>query len=136
MKNVHVGTIVALILTLLFVWIIPWLTIWTAFGAANQLMAGLALLLISLWLMSEGKKNAWALYPSFFMIVTTFAALHLPGLHQLCETGHPRDQGPGRHRRRARRRHRPGPAGGSGVPHHRWRESAAQATGGKAAKPA
>ena len=75
MKNVHVGTIVALLLTLLFVWIIPWLTIWAAFGAANQLMAGLALLLVSLWLMGEGKKNAWALYPSGFMIITTIAAL-------------------------------------------------------------
>ena len=75
MRNVHVGTIVALVLTLLFVWIIPWLTIWTAFGAANQLMAGLALLLVSLWLMSEGKRHTWALYPSGFMIVTTIAAL-------------------------------------------------------------
>ena len=75
MKNMHVGTIVALILTLLFVWIIPWLTIWTAFGAANQLMAGLALLLIALWAMSEGRKHRWAFYPSVFMIVTTIAAL-------------------------------------------------------------
>jgi carbon starvation protein len=75
MKNMHVGTIIALILTLLFVWIIPWLTIWTAFGAANQLMAGLALLLIALWAMSEGRKRAWALWPSIFMIVTTIAAL-------------------------------------------------------------
>jgi carbon starvation protein len=75
MKNIHVGTIVALILTLLFVWIIPWLTIWAAFGAANQLMAGLALLLIALWLISEGRKHAWALYPAAFMIVTTLAAL-------------------------------------------------------------
>ena len=75
MKNVHVGTIVALILTLIFVWIIPWLTIWAAFGASNQLMAGLALMLISLWLKAEGRKNTWALYPAFFMIVTTLAAL-------------------------------------------------------------
>ena len=75
MKNTHVGTIVALILTLIFVWVIPWLTIWAAFGAANQLMAGLALLLISLWLLSEGRKHTWALYPSIFMIVTTLAAL-------------------------------------------------------------
>ncbi len=75
MKNVHVGTIVALALTLVFVWIIPWLTIWSAFGAANQLMAGLALLLISLWLKEEGKKNSWALIPAAFMIVTTLAAL-------------------------------------------------------------
>jgi len=75
MKNVHVGTIVALILTLVFVWVIPWLTIWSAFGASNQLMAGLALLLISLWLKEEGKKNSWALIPAAFMIVTTIAAL-------------------------------------------------------------
>jgi carbon starvation protein len=75
MRNVHVGSIVALLLTLLFVWVIPWLTIWVAFGASNQLMAGLALLLVSLWLMSEGKKHAWALYPAIFMIVTTLAAL-------------------------------------------------------------
>jgi carbon starvation protein len=75
MKNIHVGTTVALVLTLIFVWVIPWLTIWSAFGAANQLMAGLALLLISLWLMSEGRKHLWALIPSVFMIVTTIAAL-------------------------------------------------------------
>jgi carbon starvation protein len=75
MRNMHVGTIVALVLTLIFVWIIPWLTIWAAFGAANQLMAGLALLLISLWALSEGRKHTWALYPAAFMIVTTIAAL-------------------------------------------------------------
>lgn len=75
MRNVHVGTSVALVLTLLFVWIIPWLAIWGAFGASNQLMAGLALLLIALWLKSEGKKNAWALYPAIFMIITDMAAL-------------------------------------------------------------
>jgi len=75
MKNVHVGTTVALLLTLLFVWIIPWLAIWGAFGAANQLMAGLALLLIALWLKSESRKNGWALYPAIFMIITDMAAL-------------------------------------------------------------
>jgi len=75
MRNVHVGTIVALLLTLLFVWIIPWLAIWGAFGASNQLMAGLALLLIALWLKSEGRRNGWALYPAYFMIVTDLAAL-------------------------------------------------------------
>jgi carbon starvation protein len=75
MKNMHVGSIVALILTALFVWIIPWLTIWVAFGAANQLMAGLALLLVSLWLLSEGRKHTWAFYPAIFMIVTDIAAL-------------------------------------------------------------
>jgi carbon starvation protein len=90
MKNTHVGTIVALILTLLFVWIIPWLTIWTAFGAANQLMAGLALLLIALWAMSEGRKHAWALYPSAFMIVTTIAALLFLAYTNFVKLGNPK----------------------------------------------
>jgi carbon starvation protein len=75
MKNIHIGSIVALLLTVLFVLVIPWLTIWLAFGASNQLMAGLALLLVSLWLMSEGRRHNWALYPAIFMIVTTMAAL-------------------------------------------------------------
>lgn len=75
MRNMHVGTTVAIVLTLLFVWIIPWLAIWGAFGASNQLMAGLALLLIALWLKSESRKNSWALYPAMFMIVTDLAAL-------------------------------------------------------------
>jgi len=86
-KNVHVGTIVALILTAIFVWIIPWLTIWTAFGAANQLMAGLALLLISLWLKEEGKRHTWALYPSIFMLVTTIVALLLLAFNQFKAVG-------------------------------------------------
>jgi carbon starvation protein len=82
LKNVHIGTLLALILTAIFMWVVPWLTIWTAFGAANQLMAGLALLLISLWLKEEGKRNTWALYPSVFMLVTTLAALVLLALGQ------------------------------------------------------
>jgi carbon starvation protein len=90
MKNTHVGTIVALILTLLFVWVIPWLTIWTAFGAANQLMAGLALLLIALWAMSEGRKHGWALYPSAFMIVTTIAALLYLAWTNFAKLGNPK----------------------------------------------
>jgi carbon starvation protein len=75
MKNIHVGSIVALFFTVIFILIIPWLTIWVAFGASNQLMAGLALLLVSLWLMREGKNHTWALYPAIFMIVTTIGAL-------------------------------------------------------------
>ncbi len=86
MKNIHVGSIVALLLTLLFVWVIPWLTIWVAFGASNQLMAGLALLLIALWAMSEGRKHTWALYPSIFMIITTIAALLYVAYTQLFKT--------------------------------------------------
>jgi carbon starvation protein len=75
MRNVHVGSIIALLLTLFLIWVVPFLGIWVMFGAANQLMASLALLLITLWLMSKGKSYMWTLIPFAFMFVTTIAAL-------------------------------------------------------------
>ncbi|MDP3184260.1 MAG: carbon starvation CstA family protein, partial [Anaerolineales bacterium] len=75
MKNVHVGTTVALLFTLALIWLVPFLQVWVVFGAANQLMASLALLLVTLWLKSKGKKYQWTLWPFLFMFVTTIAAL-------------------------------------------------------------
>jgi carbon starvation protein len=75
MKNAHVGTTVALLLTLALIWLVPFLQIWVVFGAANQLMASLALLLVTLWLKSKGKKYQWTLWPFLFMFVTTIGAL-------------------------------------------------------------
>ncbi|MEJ5197574.1 MAG: carbon starvation CstA family protein [Anaerolineae bacterium] len=74
-RNVHVGTIIALVLTLVLIWLVPFLQIWAVFGAANQLMASLALLLITLWLMSKGKQYLWTFIPFVFMFVTTIGAL-------------------------------------------------------------
>jgi len=75
MKNVHVGTTVALLFTLALIWLVPFLQVWVVFGAANQLMASLALLLVTLWLKSKGKKYQWTLWPFLFMFVTTIVAL-------------------------------------------------------------
>ncbi|GAB4470817.1 MAG: carbon starvation protein A [Anaerolineales bacterium] len=75
LKNVHVGTLIALLLTLILIWIVPFLQIWVVFGAANQLMASLALLLITLWLVSKGKNYQWTLWPFLFMFITTIGAL-------------------------------------------------------------
>jgi len=75
LKNVHVGTVIALVLTLVLIWFAPFLRIWGIFGAANQLMASLALLLITLWLMSRAKNYQWTFWPFIFMFVTTVAAL-------------------------------------------------------------
>lgn len=74
-RNPHIGTIIALLLTLVLIWLIPFLQIWAVFGAANQLMASLALLLITLWLMSKGKNYQWTLWPFLFMFITTIGAL-------------------------------------------------------------
>jgi carbon starvation protein len=75
LRNVHVGTVVALILTLVLIWLVPFLQIWVVFGAANQLMASLALLMVTLWLMSKGKSYQWTFWPFIFMFVTTIGAL-------------------------------------------------------------
>ncbi len=74
-RNMHVGTTIALLLTLALIWLVPFLQIWAVFGAANQLMASLALLLVTAWLMSQGKQYMWTLIPFIFMFVTTIAAL-------------------------------------------------------------
>ena len=74
-KNMHVGTVIALLLTLALIWLVPFLQIWAVFGAANQLMASLALLMVTLWLMSKGKQYLWTFIPFIFMFVTTIAAL-------------------------------------------------------------
>jgi len=74
-KNAHVGTFIASILGIILVLTGWWQYLWVLFGGANQLMASLALLLITIWLMSEGKSYSWTLYPMIFMFITTIAAL-------------------------------------------------------------
>ncbi len=74
-KNAHVGTIVASVLGITVVLTGWWQYLWVLFGGANQLMASLALMLVTAYLMSEGKPYAWAFYPMIFMFVTTIAAL-------------------------------------------------------------
>lgn len=75
LRNSVIGTLLALVLTLALIWLVPFLQIWVVFGAANQLMASLALLLATLWLMSKGKNYQWTLWPFLFMFVTTIGAL-------------------------------------------------------------
>ena len=74
-KNAHVGTVVASILGITVVLTGWWQYLWVLFGGANQLMASLALMLVTAYLMSEGKSYAWAFYPMIFMFITTIAAL-------------------------------------------------------------
>jgi carbon starvation protein len=49
--------------------------IWPIFGSANQLLAALSLIAVSVWLYWRGKKNWYTLIPAVFMIVTTLASL-------------------------------------------------------------
>jgi len=74
-KNAHISAFVSMLLTLLLVLSGTWIYLWQLFGASNQLMAALSLLIVSLWLKSVGKSPRFALYPMLFMYATTMAAI-------------------------------------------------------------
>jgi carbon starvation protein len=74
LKNIHISTIVSMILTLALVLTGTWVFLWQLFGAANQLMAALSLLIVAIWLKSIKRNPSFALYPMLFMYITTLAA--------------------------------------------------------------
>lgn len=49
--------------------------IWPIFGSANQLLAALSLIAVSVWLYYRGRNSWYTLVPAVFMIVTTLASL-------------------------------------------------------------
>jgi len=56
-----------------------WQKIWPIFGATNQLIAAVALFVISSYLIGIKKPSKYTLYPAVFMILTTIAALAWQG---------------------------------------------------------
>jgi len=74
LKNMHVSTVVSMFLTILLVLTGTWVYLWQLFGAANQLMAALSLLIVTVWLREQKKNPSYALWPTLFMYVTTLAA--------------------------------------------------------------
>lgn len=74
LRNMHVSTIVSMFLTILLVLTGTWVYLWQLFGAANQLMAALSLLIVTVWLREQKKNPSFALWPTLFMYITTLAA--------------------------------------------------------------
>jgi len=52
-----------------------WRLLWPVFGASNQLLAALALLVVGCWLLQRGRAWLPILVPSVLMLVTTLGAL-------------------------------------------------------------
>ena len=73
-RNMHVSAFVSMVLTGALVLTGTWVYLWQMFGASNQLMAALGLLVVTVWLRSEKRKTAYALVPMLFMYITTLAA--------------------------------------------------------------
>ena len=74
-KNPHISAIISMGLTMLLVLSGTWIYLWQLFGASNQLMAALSLLIVSLWLKSVGRSPRYAFWPMLFMYITTMAAI-------------------------------------------------------------
>jgi carbon starvation protein len=73
-RNVHVGISLSLVLMCLLVLSGTWVYLWQLFGAANQLMASLSLLIVTVWLASTRRNPMYAGIPMLFMYITTMAA--------------------------------------------------------------
>ncbi len=82
LKNMHVSSIVSMVLTLLLVLTGTWVYLWQLFGAANQLLAALGLLLVTVWLRSIGRNPLYAAIPMLFMYVTTMASMIVTAYNQ------------------------------------------------------
>ena len=52
-------------------------TFWTLFGTSNQLLAGLSLLAVTVWLRRSGRRYAYTLVPALFVLAVTMTALVL-----------------------------------------------------------
>lgn len=74
LKNKYLATLIVVTASALLALSGKWNLLWPAFGAANQLIAGITLLIASCWLINRGKPYRLTLVPAFFMVVTTVAA--------------------------------------------------------------
>jgi carbon starvation protein len=75
LANKYLGTLATVILAGSLALSGKWSEIWPIFGSSNQLLAGLALLSVSVWLAGLGRENRVTLYPVVFMVVVTLTAL-------------------------------------------------------------
>jgi carbon starvation protein len=72
------GTLSTVAIPVLVVFVAPkgsWDQFWILFGASNQLLAGLTLLSITVWLYQARKRIAFTLIPMLFVLVVTLTAL-------------------------------------------------------------
>jgi carbon starvation protein len=76
-KNRYFSTLVIVAASAVLAFSGKWNKIWPVFGASNQLVAALALFVISCWLLSKNKTIKFTLFPALFMLITTIAALFL-----------------------------------------------------------
>ncbi|MEA3492948.1 MAG: carbon starvation protein A [Candidatus Margulisiibacteriota bacterium] len=73
-KNKYIST-ATIILLAFFLAIGSWKSIWPVFGASNQLIAAMVLLLASVYLYQKRQPSIYTFIPAVFMTITTIGAL-------------------------------------------------------------
>lgn len=72
--NMYVATALVVALAAALALTGQWTRLWPAFGASNQLVAALALLVGSCWLLRRGRPYLYTLVPACIMLATTISA--------------------------------------------------------------
>jgi len=73
--NRWVSPLVLIIIMIFLAFTGSWVNLWLLFGGTNQLLAGLALLLVAVYLAKVKRPTWYVIYPGMFMAITTVAAL-------------------------------------------------------------
>jgi carbon starvation protein len=82
LRNSSVNTVILIIITLVIIAFGFWQWLWVLFAGANQMLAAIALLLVSTWLVRRGKSYQWTLWPAIFIFITALAALIYTSIYQ------------------------------------------------------
>jgi carbon starvation protein len=73
--NRWVSPLVLVLIMLFLAFTGSWVNLWLLFEGTNQLLAGLALLLVAVYLARVRRPTWYVIYPEIFMAITTVAAL-------------------------------------------------------------
>ncbi len=74
--NKWVASFIPAVIGIALAWSGEWKLIWPAFGAANQMLASIALFTVSSWVMRVQKKPSWSIFSAaLFLWVTVTAAM-------------------------------------------------------------
>ncbi len=76
-QNRYISTTVVVILSVMLLASGEFSTLWPIFGSANQLLAALALLTITVWLIKQKIDAVFVMIPMFFMFTVTLTSLGL-----------------------------------------------------------
>ncbi|MBN2376302.1 MAG: hypothetical protein JXD22_07870 [Sedimentisphaerales bacterium] len=89
LKYYWVNSGLAVLFMLLLGWGQGYKILWSIFGSANQLLAALALVIVTVWLLNKKRPIRYTLFPALFMLATSLTMLvrlmvfkYIPGLRE------------------------------------------------------